>query len=162
MCAGLFLGFLLRSVGLFFILRQHHAVLVAAILRSVWNSGHIRLPPLFLYKIVLPVLEEALQFGHEVFLGVWLGSHEISRSVVVVFSLSRVQLFCNPMDYSLPRSSVHGLLQARILDWDALRFSRGSSRPRNRTQVSCLSGEFFTTEPLGKSRSILELSYCIN
>ena len=49
-----------------------------------------------------------------------------------------------PMDWSLPGSSVHGILQARILQWVAIPFSRGSSRPRDRTRVSCLAGRFFT------------------
>ena len=40
---------------------------------------------------------------------------------------------CNPMDYSPPDSSVHGILQARILEWIAISFSRGSSRPRDQT-----------------------------
>ena len=44
----------------------------------------------------------------------------------------------NPMDCSPPGSSVHGLLQARVLEWVAMYFSRGSSRPRNQTHVSCL------------------------
>ena len=44
---------------------------------------------------------------------------------------------CNPMDYSPPGSSVHGILQARILEWVAMSFSRGSSQPRNRTRISC-------------------------
>ena len=39
------------------------------------------------------------------------------------------------LDYRLPSSSVHGILQARILEWVAISFSRGSSQPRNRTQV---------------------------
>ena len=51
---------------------------------------------------------------------------------------------CNPMDYSLPGSSVHGILQARILEWTAMSSSRGSSQPRDRTQVSRLIGGFFT------------------
>ena len=38
---------------------------------------------------------------------------------------------CDPMDYSLPGSSVHGILQARFLEWLAISFSRESSRPRN-------------------------------
>ena len=50
----------------------------------------------------------------------------------------------NPMDCSLPGSSVHGILQARILEWVAVPFSRGSSQSRNRTQVSCIAGGFFT------------------
>ena len=50
-----------------------------------------------------------------------------------VQSFSRVWLFCDSMDCSLPGSSVHGILQAIILEWVAISFSRGSSRPRNRT-----------------------------
>ena len=46
------------------------------------------------------------------------------------------QSFCNPMDCSPPGSSVHEILQARILEWVAVSFSRGSSRPRDQTQVS--------------------------
>ena len=49
-----------------------------------------------------------------------------------------------PMDYSPPVSSVHEILQARILEWVATCFSRGSSPPRDRTQVSCIAGGFFT------------------
>ena len=50
----------------------------------------------------------------------------------------------NPMDCSLPGSSVHGILQARILEWVANPFSRGSSWPSNRTRVSSIAGRFFT------------------
>ena len=46
---------------------------------------------------------------------------------------------CDPMDYT-----IHGILQARMLEWVAIRFSRGSSGPRNRTRVSCIAGRFFT------------------
>ena len=45
---------------------------------------------------------------------------------------------CNPMDCSLPGSSVHGISQARISEWVAISYSRGSSRPRDRTCVSCI------------------------
>ena len=48
------------------------------------------------------------------------------------------------MACSLPGSSVHGLLQARILEWVASSFSRGSSRPRDQTQVSYIAGRLFT------------------
>ena len=51
---------------------------------------------------------------------------------------------CNPVDCSLPGSPVHGILQARVLEWGAIAFSRGSSRPRDRTQVSCIVGRCFT------------------
>ena len=51
----------------------------------------------------------------------------------------------SPVDCSLPGLSVHGILQARILVWIAVPCSRGSSQPRNQTQVSCVAGGFFTT-----------------
>ena len=51
---------------------------------------------------------------------------------------------CDPMDCSLPGSSVGGILQARTLEWVAIPFSRESSWPRDCTQVSCLIGRFFT------------------
>ena len=44
---------------------------------------------------------------------------------------------CDPMDYNLPGSSVHGICQARILEWVAISFLRGSSQPRDQTCVSC-------------------------
>ena len=59
-------------------------------------------------------------------------------------SLQLCPVICNPMDCSPPGSSVHGILQARILEWVAISFSKGSSQPRDRTQVSCTAGRFFT------------------
>ena len=61
---------------------------------------------------------------------------------------------CNPMDCSPPGSSVHGILQIRILEWVAMPSSMGSSRPK-RTCISCdtcIAGRFFTTEPPGKAK----------
>ena len=49
----------------------------------------------------------------------------------------------NPMDCSLPGSSLHGILQARVQEWVAISFSRGSSRPRDQTLVSCIPGRHF-------------------
>ena len=51
---------------------------------------------------------------------------------------------CDPMDHSLLGSSVHGILQARILEWVAMPFSRGSSQPKDWTWGSCTAGRFFT------------------
>ena len=53
-------------------------------------------------------------------------------------------LLCNPMDCSLP-SSIHGILQARILEWVALPLSKGSSQPMDQTQVSCIADRFLTS-----------------
>ena len=52
---------------------------------------------------------------------------------------SHSQLFVTPMDCSPPGSSVHGIFQARILEWIVMPSSRGSSQPRNRTSVSYVS-----------------------
>ena len=60
---------------------------------------------------------------------------------------------CDPTDCSPPGSSVYGIPQARILEWVAIPFSRGSSQPRDQTQVSCISGRFFT---IWASREALE------
>ena len=50
----------------------------------------------------------------------------------------------DPMDCSLPGSSVLGILQARVLEWVAVSSSRGSSQSRDGTQVSCIAGRHFT------------------
>ena len=60
---------------------------------------------------------------------------------------------CDPMDCSLPGSSVHGILQARILEWAVMPSSRGSSRPRDQTQVSALQADSLPSEPQGDERT---------
>ena len=50
---------------------------------------------------------------------------------------------CNPVDYSPPGSYVHGILQARTLEWVAISFSRGSSQPRDQTRASRFVGRCF-------------------
>ena len=60
---------------------------------------------------------------------------------------------CDPMDWSLPGSSVHEILQERILEWAAISPSKGSSQPRNWTHNSCIfctAGRILYTEPPGK------------
>ena len=53
-------------------------------------------------------------------------------------------ILCHPMDCSQAGSSTHRILQARILEWVDIPFSRGSSWPRSQTRVSCIAGRFFT------------------
>ena len=53
-------------------------------------------------------------------------------------------IICDPMDCSPRGSSVHGIFQARVLEWVVISFCTGSSRHRNRTRVSCIAGGFFT------------------
>ena len=64
----------------------------------------------------------------------------------ISLKVTQLCLTCDPMDCSPPGSSVHGIFQARILEWVAISFSRGSSRPRNWTRVSCITGSSLLTE----------------
>ena len=71
-----------------------------------------------------------------------------SRMVTVNYCWSDITqscpTLCNPVDCSLPGSSDHGIFQARVLEWVAISFSRGSSQPRDRTQVFCIASRLFT------------------
>ena len=75
-------------------------------------------------------------------------SLQIRAAAATVYSLRHFQLLVR----SPPGSSVHGILQAGIQEWAAISFSRGSSQPRDQTQVSCIAGRFFTTEPPRKPK----------
>ena len=81
-----------------------------------------------------------------------------SSSSSSFLNLSLIWLFCDPMDYSWPGSSFHGISQVRILEWVTISFSRGSSGPRDpriQLTVPSLAGRLFTTEPPGKPQTIL-------
>ena len=68
---------------------------------------------------------------------------------------------CDPMDCCLPGSSVYGILQAKILAWVAIPFSRGSSQPRDQTcisYISCIGRRFFTTSATWKAISRWQFS----
>ena len=67
-----------------------------------------------------------------------------SHLAVQVLVVQSCPTLCDPMDCSSPGSSVHGIFQARILEWVAISYSRGSSPPRDWTQVSCVAGQVFT------------------
>ena len=76
------------------------------------------------------------------------------RIYVCAQSLQSCPAHWDPMDCNLPGSSVHGILQARILEWVTMHFSRGSSSSRDQIQVFCFSctasGFFLPTGPSGK------------
>ena len=98
-----------------------------------WISAHMSLPALVIsYKwnhimwVPLSLLSLRMMFSRFIFVCV-----KVAQSYPTL---------CDPMDYT-----VHGILQARILEWVAFPFSRESSQPRDRTQVSCIAGGFFTS-----------------
>ena len=87
--------------------------------------------------------------GEELLLGALptlplLETHLCFWGLLCVLGTQLCLTLCNTMDWSPPDSSVHGILQSRILEWVAISFSRGSSRPRDRTQVSRIAGRFLT------------------
>ena len=67
-----------------------------------------------------------------------------SRACVRAQSLRSCPTLCHPIDCGPPGSSVHGILQVRVLAWVAMPSSRGSSQPRDQTHISCIAGRFFT------------------
>ena len=87
-----------------------------------------------------------------------MGSKRVRHNWVTELQQCCVWLLWDPMNCSLPVSSVLGISQARVLEWVAFPFSRGSSQPRDRTQVSYIAGRFFTSwatnQPPGKPKII--------
>ena len=86
------------------------------------------------------------------------GAASITRAPLIPVNVVKVKVaqlcptLCEPTD-----CIVHGILQARILEWVAFPFSRESSQPRDRTQVSCIAGGFLPTELSG--HYIVRLDY---
>ena len=68
---------------------------------------------------------------------------------------------CDPTNCSLSGSSIHGILQARILEWNAIPLSRGSSWPRDRAKVSCIAGRFFAIWATGKTPVVAQAVKCL-
>ena len=67
--------------------------------------------------------------------------------VLFLWLLYHVWLFCDSMNYSLPGSSIHGIPQARLLEWVAISFSRGSSQPRDWTFISWIGRQIIYHRP---------------
>ena len=88
---------------------------------EVWSGSLIRAYFFWLKTLKFKKKKKTLTF--------WTREVKVTQSCLTL---------CNPMDYK-----VHGILQARILEWLAIPFSRGSSQPRDRTEVSHIAGGFF-------------------
>ena len=76
------------------------------------------------------------------------------------YSVSHVRLFCDPIGCSLPSPSVHGIFQARILEWVAIPFSRGLPNQRTEPMSPALTGAFFPTEIPGSPPPHLTHAQC--
>ena len=106
--------------------------------------------PIFIHSFLLSsdyVIRIILVLGMTQWTRQRFGSHEVCGRLTyklmstfqkLVKVVQSCLTLCDPMGYT-----VHGILQGRILEWVAFPFSRGSSQPRDRTQVSCIAGRFF-------------------
>ena len=73
-----------------------------------------------------------------------VGAQYATAAAAAAKSLQLCPTHCDPVDYSPPDSSIHGIFQARILEWVAMPSGRGCSQPRDQTWVSCIEGRLFT------------------
>ena len=80
-----------------------------------------------------------------------LNLFSISIWGIVVLIAQSCPTRCNPTDCRKPGSSVHGIFQAKVLEWITIPFSRGTSWPRDQTWVYCIAGRFFTIWVTGKT-----------
>ena len=91
----------------------------------------------------------------------WLGDRVCVCVKVKIYVTQSCLTLCDPVDYSPPGSSVHGISQARILEWVAIPFSRGSSPPRDQTQISCLAGRFSTIWATREASVCVRVRVCV-
>ena len=77
-----------------------------------------------------------------------------ARTVLLCLVAQSCLTLCDPIDCSPPGSSVHGILQARTLEWGAMPSSRGSSQPRDQTQVTHTAGGFFTDWAMREAQEV--------
>ena len=132
---------------------------------GIWNSSTgIPSPPLALFVVMLPkahlTSHSRMSGSRWVIIPSWLsGLCVFLKNTLEMFKKLYINIvefyvkvkvtqlcptLCHPTDCSPPGSSVQGIHQARILEWVPIPFSRGSSWPKDRTQVSCTAGRFFT------------------
>ena len=131
---------------------DHTSLLLEAVLVSPLvqlSCPVLRVPSCFSWIFWPPVLHSRKVEQSEVAPNPWAvitAGNEVPHARSV--AKSRLTL-CNPMDCSLPGFYVHGISLARILEWFAISFSKGSSQPRDWTHVSFIAGGFLITAPPG-------------
>ena len=109
----------------------------------LWKQRAVLIWPINLWAAKPVVDYHADVKDSEINLQVVTGKDIHSMCGVVVL-IAQLCLTLQPMDCSLPGPSVHGIFQARILEWVAIPFFRGPSGHRDRTWVSCIAGRFFS------------------
>ena len=126
-----------------------HAQLFGNVLKSdlVWKSSKNKMDG-WIEQRMHKVMKLMMKQEHQEVCGIIQGSVHYSFStlihVLVVLVAQSCPILCYSMDCSLPGSSVQEVLQARILEWVAISYSRGSSQPRDQNRVSHIVGRIFT------------------
>ena len=134
---------------------SHHQLALFVVLEVLQDCPHLiafSLALLWTWNAPAPGLVVYCSLGNKDFFKI--------EVCVCAKSLQSCLSLCNPMDCSPPGSSVHGILQARILEWVAMPFSRGSSWPRDRTHVSyvsCTGKWIFTTSATWEAQLIFSV-----
>ena len=119
---------------------NHTGIFVSFVLPSFWSNIHTYIyKQLYIYIYIYIIYRISFYILHKYRPWVYSMDHKYWLSEWVKVAQSCPTL-CDSMDYR-----VHGILQATILEWVAFSFSRGSSQPRDRTQVSHIAGGFFTS-----------------
>ena len=121
------------------------ALQVDSLLLSHWGN-HACMQ--FLWELILGTLEgergSGTRKGRKLERVYYISGYHSGKAKVKVLVNQLCPTLCDPKDYSPPGPSVHGILQARILEGVAISFSRGSSWPRDGTLVSCTAGRLCT------------------
>ena len=139
--------------SIFLFLHPNHILFITVAFHIVWSQGAWFLQLCFSFSRLLwlfMVFCVSIQIVNVFVLFLW----KMLLLGLTLFSWNSLNLkvkvaqwcpmLCDPMHYRRPGYFVHGILQARILEWVAILFSRGSSQPRDWTQVPCIAGRSFT------------------
>ena len=110
-------------------------IICCCVLDFSYSIGVQRCGIILIYRTVMISCHQNIFFG---------GYVQVFCTLVAFMRAQSCPTLCNPMDYSLPGSSVHGIFQTRILEWVAISFFREASQLRDQTWVSHIAGRFFT------------------
>ena len=104
--------------------------------------------------LLYEIRETGFLWATTVWFSVWTKpENRLAAAAAAAKSLQSCLTLCNPIDSSPPGSPIPGILQATVLEWVTISFSRGSSQPRDRIHVSHIAGEFFTSWAIRESSS---------
>ena len=148
------------NIILFYILKLYQIFIWTFIIMLFHEANYTRLSQ---YNVLwrftcLPFHVQNKEFIYILYIYIYIYIYVIIIIYVKVLVTQLCSALCDPTDCSPPGYSVHLILQARILEWVAISFSRGSSWPRDQTPASCIAG-WFTTDWATREALLLCFSY---